>query len=229
MKNSIDDFEEAVKEVYFLIEKSSKNTEEDNKNYENNIYLKSALILLIAKFETFLEKLVSEYVEELSNKKFSSAKTEILNLVFYNITKNFEKIRNDIDKTPILSLEEKENAFKKWQRKSLKRIDDIKPPKFSIGKHGEKAIVKLFKDLRFEDVFSEIIIKEKISSISGVSENSIDIKNEINHFLRERNLIIHEDKSINFTYQEIEKLTRRLFKFSTQLNALLENKLNLYN
>ena len=62
---SIEDFNKSLSEVQIILRRAEKN-QKNRREYD--ICIKSALLFLVAKFEAFLEDLVSDYIHTIESK-----------------------------------------------------------------------------------------------------------------------------------------------------------------
>jgi hypothetical protein len=179
-----EEFEEAIKEIDLLIDYAKRNQKNINKYATFN---KSAVVLLCAKFEAFLEGFLEEYacmhLEKSTNKN--------LNLDFQ------EHLIDCIMES--LSVTKSNKIKRKAHIKSLitlcgdDEVVDIEEfkynNKFNYGKHGQTEVERLLKGFGFSNFLSEDHVKlffEKFNSLNGM-----------------RNNIIHQDKTPSLTHQTV--------------------------
>ncbi|MFV5961251.1 MAE_28990/MAE_18760 family HEPN-like nuclease [Bacillus sp. AK25] len=222
---SFQNFTEALKEVEILTKLAEK-LEKDENSYATLI--KSALLLLTAKFEVFLEDIVTEYIDTIND-------MNITNLVLSNklkITHSAVLLKKLMDyiehpnKDP-----EKIEVFKElsilWSNEE-NSVSPLKiPNKFNYGKHGSKEVQKLFKNIEL-DIFDKVTIyyNEEDSLLDDKEEINMDVI--INNMTNQRNNIVHQDKSPNMTHKQIDSYLNTLNDFSKELCVVLNKKIFLF-
>ena len=210
-------FNVALREVIILIRRFK--LEESKSRTISNIYLKSALILLTAKFEAFLENIVAEYIAKLNEELIVTQFPEILKI--YHTKEILEQFNNcfqrlgEQDKRDKIIKNMKDLALL-WQSNIEAKPIKINN-KFNYGKHGQEAINELFRRIGFENILDEFIITEKIQTIDGEEEEQIDFKAKVNELTGKRNSILHNDTSITFTKEELIFYIKYLKQFSQKL------------
>jgi hypothetical protein len=216
-----EDFINSLKEVQLIINRAVKH-QQNPREYE--ICVKSALLFLVSKFETFLEDLVQSYIHIIENKKLpphllpEAIKLHSLdNLVddkFISDVRN-HKPRALISITKISKLCVGDEL-----------IDNITIDKgFDYGKHGEKAIVHLFSRIGIEDIFSLCDLYELQDTLLGKTKVKINIIADINSITNHRNNILHNDLTPNVTHDQIFLYKKHLVQFSKRICNILEFKL----
>ncbi len=222
---SLHKFNVALREVIILIRRFK--LEEQKSRTISNIYLKSALVLLTAKLEAFMENIVAEYVQFVNE---GLSIEQIPSIIKINHSK---EIIEEFNKCyPHRNIESKSNKLcnymqklsNVWQNNTEANFISISN-KFNYGEHGPEAINDLFERIGINNVLNGIIVVEKKNTIDGEIEESIDLKDKINEIVNKRNQIIHNDSSINFTQKEIISYIKYLKQFSIQLTKILENSL----
>ncbi|MDP8212121.1 MAG: HEPN domain-containing protein [Candidatus Zapsychrus exili] len=215
-------FREAVEEVELLTFVAEAYEREELLYVVCN---KSALLLLIAKFEAFVVNIICEYIVLIN--KLNLGTRHIPTAL--KLKHTFSKIGNvDYLKHPHKTTE----AIKIFQDIGLLWIKEKKfnklqiDSKFSFGKHGSKEIDNLFHETGLHDIFSNIKIYKKTSSALGSSHNEkIDFKGMLNSVVCIRNGIIHEDATPSLTHLDINEYTTRFMQFSYKLTIFLRKKI----
>ncbi|WP_342506110.1 MAE_28990/MAE_18760 family HEPN-like nuclease [Sporosarcina sp. FSL K6-2383] len=187
---------------------------------------KSALLLLTAKFEVFVEDIVEEYVENINS----------MNVANLLISEQL-KIRHSITRIKELSLtiehvhnEEKSIQVLKelaelWQEQEATFVGLNISNKFNYGKHGARELRKLFSNIEISNVFETIVLYS--DNEHSLLENSQVINFEViyNNIVNLRNQISHQDKTPNMTHKQIEGYVVYFNRFSKKLCLYLEEKL----
>ncbi len=205
------EFRKALKEVISLLS-MAKGYDEAFNRYKANILLKSSLILLLTKFETFLENLISEYIEIFNNR--NCIKTD--ELILQHAIEALSSFQN-IDKKK--KIEILKSIASLWHQKESKITISNK---FNYGKHGSNNIQDLFKRIGFSSIFDCIeIFDTKNIFKDDDAKVSINFTDKFNEIVAKRNNIIHEDASINFTIEDIKKYGSYFYQFSQQAETLL--------
>lgn len=231
--DSLEKFNKSLKEVEFLIDKVDKvdkiKLSQENRN-ESNIYLKSALILLTAKFEAFLENSILDYISAVND--FNLINTNIPETLKINHASNF------LDETKLL---EKIKHRPKYSEvcEDLKNLSELFGPsinfnqikisnKFNYGAHGSNEIEKLFTKIGLDDIFEKILIYKYEITIDSNEKlpTKVDFKNIINRLTDIRNNILHQDNAISFTIKDLNEYCDYFQQFSNELIKLLNEQIS---
>lgn len=220
--SSIEVFNKSLSEVQIILRRAEKN-QKNRKEYD--ICIKSALLFLVAKFEAFLEDLVSDYVQTIENKGLCPVDLpDVLKLHYADklIDDKFvSELRNH-----------KPGALRTIRRLSKfcvghEAVNSIDiDTSFDYGKHGQKAINKLFSRIGIENIFSTCTIYEMREIITGRIKVNINIAGDINALTNHRNSILHADITPSVTHQQISTYQKHLMKFSRKIGKVLELKLD---
>ena len=208
---ALSEFDVALEEVNMLIKSASKN--EKNALYYKAIN-KSAILLLAAKFEAFIENILEEYIAKLNKLKLSNIKVPQI----IKLNHSFNKLdRIHSCKGHKQKLSEIEGLFKEmsvlWSsRKQIFKSIEL-PISFDY-KHGEKEITDLFIQIGMTNILDEEIISNK--------KEKIDIRGKINSLTHLRNNIIHEDATPTLTHLEIRDYLESFQKFAEKITDLLK-------
>jgi len=223
---SINKLHNALREVEMLVHVAHEN-EQDNEKYLT--YLKVALLLLLTKFENFVEDTAQEYVDFINDMNIPSEHIPLTLKVSHTncAIRNKLQIIDDVTRLSDIS-----DIFTELAQLWVQRVDgnvfnnvsiDLK---FNYGKHGENDLRNLFKKIGHVDIFAEIrVLKRGEGMIEG--PNVLDFKGMFNSNVRIRNNIIHEDATPNLTYLSLEEYTDYYRQFSEGLVILLEEDLEL--
>ncbi|TFE01484.1 MAE_28990/MAE_18760 family HEPN-like nuclease [Jeotgalibacillus salarius] len=223
--SSFHNFDNALAEVGLLI-KFANDFEKNPLEYA--ALNKSALLLLTAKFEVFVEDVVREYIEEINLMNLTNLLISDQLKMKHSVTRIKEIL--DIIEHPNKE-EQRMEVFKEiaklWSSKA-ENFDSLNiPNKFNYGKHGSKEMEKLFKNIEIENVFETIKLytDQNDSMISG--GEIIDLRGIINNITNQRNKISHQDETPNITHKEIADYASYLNRFSKELCTYLEASLLL--
>lgn len=219
------EFTNGLKEVKVLTLSAQENEDETLKYLTFN---KSAILLLMAKFESFIEHTIEEYVEIINNMNICMSNLpEVLkiNHSLYAIEKNKDILEHKHKTKEQIKLFE--DLGKVWNSNKIIKKFSINT-KFSYGKHGEKDLIKIFQNLGIEDIFKCIKIYEKSASLVEDKCYEIDFKSKFNSLVNLRNNITHEDATPTLTNLDLNNYERYLESFSNELIKFLnKNLINL--
>jgi len=211
----------SINEIDLLI-KDAKDCLKDAFKY--SILNKSALLLLLAKFENFLESALNEYIDQI---KAVKPKPDILSE--YLKVHSLNHVLND---SFVKKLKHYNTSVFKPIRKVIPLFDNTKKiedifinTNFNYGKHGHKEVIKLFKRIGIEDIFEKVKIYETKKSLIN-TKAKIDFSANINAMTNYRNLILHEDTSPSLTHQQIELYKKHSTKFSLALITTLKRNIS---
>lgn len=220
----IDDFNIALDELKTILYYAKRNQRNRDKYLT---FIKSAVILLVAKFEAFLEDSISDYIQGIENIGLKPCDfPEVLKL------HSMDKL---IDEKFISNV-------RKHRKESLKTIQRISgfcygddaisnisiDTQFDYGKHGESAINRLFSRVGIINIVASCIIYEKKETLAGVKGDlvPINIAADINALTNIRNNILHGDATPSLTHEQIENYKRHIMMFSTKLAEKLDNEID---
>jgi len=214
------DFGNALSEIDFLVQ-IAKSYEKNADKYHT--FNKSAILLLLAKFEVFLEDSVLEHASKLEQLRLSPDHLpESMKLHSTNSALNDEfvaRLRN----LNMTAIEELKLILPLWYSSS--RLDTIYVnSKFDYGKHGPREIKKLFRRIGIKDVFEMCPIYERQETLNRPTKDRIrvDLVADINAMTNYRNHIIHEDRVPTLTHGQIQIYKNRLLLFAGALARLLD-------
>jgi len=180
---SLDDFNDALKEIQILIGSSEEN---QNEIARYVTYNKAAIVLLCGKFESFLESFLEEYTFIITS-NYTNVKLE-------------ENIKHHLTDVLISELEKKKDnkstrieiisKFSRLYSDTEVLCNDYSIDcRFSYGKHGEKEVKKLLKKFGLEEFANAETNKIFFSKF-----------NSLNHL---RNNILHEDSTPSLTHHDV--------------------------
>ena len=207
----LDNYMDSLKEVSLVLELANENIS-NNDMYE--ALNKSAILLLAAKFESFIETVIEEFIYYINELQLINEEMpEWIRLGFsVDIVNELMKIVGKEDNT-------KKIAFLKsiadvWndEKKTKMKVNN----KFNYGKHGANELIKLFNNIGIKDIF-------KVIKIYSLEENFLeqstehDFKGTFNNITNKRNYITHQDGSPNITHVEIKIYKEYLKQFAEKL------------
>ncbi len=216
------DFREALSEVGVVLG-AAETSQKDTAKYST--FNKAALLLLMAKFESFLEDAVADFSYAVQELKLPSEQipeylrkhcTEFL--LDDECVHSLRKLRGEaIEKVrlllPLWGLADKVDSL---------RVDN----RFDYGRHGSKQMRKLFRRIGVGDVFQSCPITGSRENLStGRTEAvAIDMAGGIDSMTNFRNMIIHQDASPPVTHVQIGAFMESLLKFSSAVVQLLRSR-----
>lgn len=208
------DFTHSIKEVTCLLEIARSG---EGAHPAHSALLKSSVLLLMTKVESFLESILEEcrYFLEQCDLKTSVLPTEMIVAILQSIfddsliakvrSGNIQALEKLKHLAPILSGSRCENL-----------PIEIK---FSYGRHGENEVRKMFRRMGVADVFHSVgILQDQQASAENFSSVIIA---DINSLTAIRNNIIHSDASPAFTVEQIEGFVERFSRFSSSVVEVL--------
>lgn len=210
---STDDYIKSISQIETLREFAVR---ERNANNEDNrkLFLKLAIVSSVTKFQVFVESILKEFLFHVknSNKKYEQV-SDFLRLNSIRIFSS-ENILHKSLENPEAYDSSKLIEIRSIAEKTLKfclndhAIDeDLKfDTKFPLGKTGLSDLVKLFKQIKGEDIFQKC---------------TFDI-NKLNEILARRHAIIHEDSNQQVTEVTVEGYRDYLLEVVVFIDDYLE-------
>ncbi|NOU99495.1 MAE_28990/MAE_18760 family HEPN-like nuclease [Paenibacillus planticolens] len=217
-------FNSALEEVRLLTNLASRCEQSPNEYAALN---KSALLLLTAKFEVFVEEVVEEYIEFINSMSLANLIISEQLKIKHSIT----RIKDIVDIIDNQNKNEKKiEVFKElaklWSDNEVAFTDLYIPNKFNYGKHGSKEMEKLFSNIEIENIFETIVLYSDAEESMLDDTEVIDLKGIINNITNQRNQISHQDKTPNITHKQIDEHIEYFNRFSKELCKYLEAKLH---
>lgn len=218
LSNAHDSFKIALSEVSLLLDDAS-NSEKDQLKY--NVYCKSALLLLMAKFENFIENTIEEYCDALLQKRLEarrlpeSLKWHVTREVFSNEFLNKLQQRKSSVPEGLIAISQL------WSPTAIPSFSVNSS--FSYGKHGEKEVRKLFNRIGVDDIFDAV--SPKVVESLAESGNRTEVAGVLNSLVGWRNNIIHEDGSPALTHVQMIEYVDMLSRFSEDVASFLAAQL----
>jgi len=207
---SISRFDSSLLEIDVLLEYAKRNTNEVNR-YQ--MFIKSSIVLLMTKFEVFIENFLDEHSERARRGHDSITYPQVLKYYLSNNaasqileTKKNNQKKKIIDELKVLFSDSPE---------SLNAIKIIKPDvKFNYGKHGQREIERLFGI----NGLKSFIEQEKIQSLLE----------DINSCINIRNNIIHQDAAPSITHGDVARYKNSISMFKSELEKEIESNKSVY-
>ena len=213
------EFDDTLKEVDMLIALAKA----QDKELVYPVINKCSILLLIAKFESFIESIADEYILLFNNG--SPNTNNISDRMKLNHT--LCALNNIADLKQEHKLSEAIEIFKKishlWHNDGIFKEINIETG-FSFGKHGQNEIKKIFRNIDCEDVLADIVVLDRNENMLE-STTTIDIFGEIDSLVNIRNNIIHEDATPNLTHHDIVRFRYYLSEITMQIADKMKNKL----
>lgn len=207
------DFINSHRNLNFLIKLSYNATKKNNEN-NRNLFLKLSLVLLVTRFQVFIESILKEFDYKLKTSAKTANKMPVhyrLNAIKLIIAKKqlHKELENPItyNHTKLLSVTTDLELLNKLCDDNYVLTSDLMfETKFPLGKNGLNEIIELFKQIEGINIFDEV---------------TFDV-NKINEILRRRHDIIHEDKNQQITEQTIEHYKDFLKEVSCHIDSYLK-------
>jgi len=207
--------------------------DEKERNLKYQTFLKVSLLLLTTKFESFIENIVTEYIEKINNLNLKAKDIPVslkyshslftINQSFKFSGKEDNKISPISDNTALKFFETTSNL---WTSKQT-IFNQLKVSnKFNYGKHGSDELLKLFKNIGIDDIFATILIQRDLPTVSGVVKDTIDFKEVFDGITKFRNLITHHDATPPLTLPMLkDNYLFSLKEFTINLTTYLSNEI----
>lgn len=219
---SRDNFLQSLLEVQLILRQARRT---HGNAMEYNICIKSALLFLVAKFEAFLEDVVSEYIQTIENTGLHPS--DLPDVLKLHCADNLidEKFISDLRKHRPSALRTIERVSKLCVgQEAIASLDLDKT--FDYGRHGHRAVGHLFSRIGIANVFEACPIFENIQTITGRVRVAVDIQGDINALTYYRNTILHDDITPSVTHEQINNHRKHLVQFSNRLVRVLDDRLS---
>ena len=185
---------------------------------------KSAILLLTAKFENYIENTIEEYVAYVNKFKLNSKRIPEVSKLKHTVykLKDFEQYcKEDKKYEACIAFQEIGTLWGSARIFSTLKVDN----KFAYGKHGGKDIEKLFDQVGLNNIFDKIKIYKKVEALIGVQKEERDVAGIVNAVIGQRNCIIHEDKTPSLTHQDVYDYKSFFEQFGKGISKLLRESL----
>lgn len=189
------DFVTSYRNIKILLRYASKEDKKGNEN-NRNLFLKLSLVLLVTRFQVFIESILKEFDYDLKIKgKCLAQMPDYYRLNSFCKIVNTDPIHKQVE-NPLTYNRNKVETLKIQVEVYKQLIDDNTiidnraqfSTKFPMGKNGLGELIDLFKQIEGINIFDSA---------------TFDV-NKINEILRRRHDIIHEDKNQQITEITIE-------------------------
>ena len=216
------DFEIALNEINTLVQTASSFVSESNKY---RIFNKSSVVMLMAKFENFLEQAAEEYLESINSLDLEADKIpEVLKIShtvkFIESSKELFK-HNHKRESDTQLVRSFSKLWSSSEKNQLLSIDS----KFNYGRHGDVQLENLLNKIGITEIFNTVKITETSENMLGSTTVQIDLKSNIQKMTSYRNDIIHKDANINLSHLEIKKQIDYFSQFAKQLTEIMRNSI----
>lgn len=211
MIDSIDAFEERIKEIDILLTYARSNQRTLDKY---KLFIKTAVVLLCTHFEVFVESFIAEHVDVLRICYRSDTIPQYMKDNYINDTINSLK---DFA-CPSRNVKPLRALFRLHDSKVLEMSaisDLIIDMKYSFGKHGQDDTARLFNKFGFVAFVDSPAFKDPFRNINS----AINIRNNI----------IHEGSAPNLSHNDVVAYKNDFLKFARDLEShVLENQEQYY-
>ena len=210
--DSIKDFTDSLDEIDLLIMYAKRN-EKCIPKYR--LFNKSAVILLLTKFENFIETFLEEHSYYVLEKHTSFTLPDKMKVQY--IVNAIEKATGFPDNAKKAKVIEKLKCLSSEKDTKLDVLKDYRPrTTFNYGKHGSKEIAKMFQIHALDDFIANsevVMILQGLDSLIAI-----------------RNNIIHQDATPSLTHNDIEQHKNKILRFVELLQQEVDtNSPKYYN
>lgn len=221
---SENDFIKALEQVELLIEEAQAAEQQQQKYLTYN---KANMLLLLAKFENFLEQIIEEYIDLINNLRLCAhcIPDEIKlqhSICLFDKSKDYFKNAQKIEESKSMLVE----LGELWKGQApFDRL--VVNAKFNYGKHGDKEIAKIFYNAGIDNIFDKVKVYSQTETMleERPARIEVDIKSTINSMIGIRNNIIHTDATPALTHGDIIKYQDYLRQFSKEIAQVLEERI----
>lgn len=211
----LDNYLDSLKEVALIVDMANNNIQNNEEYVALN---KSAILLLAAKFENFIEAIVEEFVYYINELNLPNEQVPEWMRIGFSLD-----VVSDLMKV----VSKEENSKKITFLKNIADIwNDEKTTKmkvnnkFNYGKHGANELIKLFNKIGIKDIFKTIKVYSLEESLLDEVEEH-DFKGTFNNITNQRNYITHQDGSPSITHIEISRYKEYFKQFAEKLSEYL--------
>jgi hypothetical protein len=218
-----EDFKRTLEEVDILLGDADAAGEDECKLGVMN---KSAVLLLMGKFEAFLESAIEEYLFAISSLGARASHIPERLLLQHSVesVREIEIVlnKNDLAKVKRVFTD----LGRLWAEAAP--CDSLKVTSaFDYGSHGENEVCKLFKRVGFDKVFTLVEVSDESEDLAeGEHQAIVDVAGIINSLTCMRNNILHENASPSLTTNWIRQQRNILSRFADGLVALFEKSVD---
>jgi len=226
--NSYNEYKKSKKELEYFVQEIKKMETKEASNEYQDVFYKSCIVLLVTKLEKFTIQTCLEFYYTLVDKKCVSQQVPKPLKDEYTC-----RIIGDLDtKIKSSNLTDKDIELLRtieilWNTKY--DISNISfEPKFESRNHGSNALKKLFRQIGFDDIFSNI---DDLYVISGSplieTKTAVDVKSKINHIINLRHKVVHHDIEPNITFKDLEVFVKSVDHFISEVNLAIDSRLSI--
>jgi hypothetical protein len=203
-----------------LARQASSDKDEDS----YSLFLKCALLLLMAKFECFLEEVASEYIELL--KRLNPPRTTLpLDLSVNYVLRRLSDLETLYRTNKTNEYPDRINEISEfWTDKNSSCLEVS--CQFNYGKHGEKEVEKLLKRIGIADPFDRFAVSER--EIGKESDSIVDVAGTIQSLTAIRNNVLHQNATPTLTDVLLDEQKKCLSIFAAKLVEHLDGSLKSY-
>lgn len=216
------EFDSAISEIDYLISMAAASQSSPSRL---NIYIKSSIVLLATKLESFAENILEEFIDRIKDGKIKHKhlpeqlrihSTDVL-LKELSTSKAFTKKQKSIDKL--------HEAARIW--KDEEDVTELTVSyKFDYGKHGSIEFKKFFNRIGIEDICDVCQITSINESMIDTGNQKRNISGDIDSLTHIRNNIVHTDAiPAGITFQQITGYRQSLWEFCFLIDLHLENQI----
>lgn len=208
-------FLESISDIDILINLAEAERSQDQEN-KRILFIKLSVILLVTKFQVFIEDILEEFQEQINGVPISFNKIPIylklnslkLKVTKYALHENL-KHRQKYDPGYALEIKREVEVLSAHFRDTPTNKELEITCKFSLGKTGANELKKLFYQIDDVDIFNVC---------------NVDI-NTFNSLFSIRNLVVHQDDPPGITEHTIKEYRDYLVHFSENIDDYLSSKL----
>ena len=210
--DSITDFLDSLNEISILIAYAQRN-EKDVQRYK--LFNKSAVVLLLTKFENFIETFLEEHSYFVLEKHTKTTLSNQMKVQY--IANAIEKASEYKDIKKQSKVIEKLQCLLGSEEAKLDELKDLRPrTAFNYGKHGSNEITKMFQLHALDD----FVAKTEVIMILKGLDSLIAIRNNI----------IHQDATPSLTHNDIKQHKNKIIRFVELLQQEINsNSIKYYN
>lgn len=213
-------FRETLAEVDALLYLADANEGHETRYAALN---KAAILLLTGKFESFAELLAAEFIYHINALQPRPAAIPLPIRIRHSagVVAELERLMPHSHKREKAAAKFEELASLWGQSERFTNINvDCK---FSYGAHGEAELRKLFANLGFDDIFSEVQMFEVRETIDATVAVPVDFAGIFNSITNLRNNILHHDATAELTMQDVMGFRNLFEQYAVLLaDAILE-------
>ncbi|MFD2937781.1 HEPN domain-containing protein [Spirosoma flavum] len=206
------DFISSQRNIKTLLRFASKEDKKGNEN-NRNLFLKLALVLLVTRFQVFIESILKEFDYDLKQKgKTLSCMPDYYRMNSFSLTVSKKPIHKEVEnpqsynRNKVVAVQNQVGIYQTILDDNSTIDGKISfNTKFPMGKNGLNEITDLFKQIEGKNIFDNVVF---------------DV-NKINEILSRRHAVIHEDKNQQITETTIESYLLFLIEVTRHMDQYL--------